>query len=60
LGTHTLLTQWFGTNKLAQVVSMLGAITVGVGFYGGMMATFARKELMEMINEFRHRRNVSY
>ena len=55
-GTHTLLTQWLGTHKIAQIISMLGAVLVGAAVYGGMTFAFARRELMEMVGEFRARR----
>ena len=57
--THTLLTHWLGTHKLAQILSILGAITVAAVAYGLMVLAFARRELMEMVNEFRHRRNAA-
>jgi putative peptidoglycan lipid II flippase len=59
VATHTLLTRWLGVwvgvGKLTQVLSMLGAVAAAALFYGAMTFAFARRELMEMINEFRHR-----
>ncbi|MCL2104571.1 MAG: murein biosynthesis integral membrane protein MurJ [Kiritimatiellaeota bacterium] len=56
LAVHTLLTRWLGTHKLAQVIAMLGAVATGAAFYGGIVYAFARRELLEMIHEFKARR----
>jgi putative peptidoglycan lipid II flippase len=53
---HALLTRALGDGKTAQLLAMAAAIAAAALTYGAMTVLLARHELMEMINEFRHRR----
>ena len=62
--THTMLGRILpalageGARKLTQVCAVSGAVLAAALAYGALALAFMRGELMEMINEFRHRRDA--